>query len=101
MIASEDGNTTQHHHDREPYQSWLKKDHCARFTMLSSMQNDLIGEFEKHATTRAMWDALKLKFGGTFATRLCDLNIKFDSYKMCSNHTMKQHLKVMSTMILN
>ena len=67
--------------------------------MLSSMHNDLIDEFEEHATARALWDALKLKFGGTFATRLCGLNIKFDFYKMCPNHTMKQHLRAMSTMI--
>ena len=63
------------------------------------MQNDLIGEFEENATARAMWDALKLKFGGTSAIILCDLNIKFDSYKMRPNHTMKQHLRAMSTMI--
>ena len=65
MTASDDGNTAQNRRDREAYQSWLKKDHCAHFTMLSSMHNDLIGEFEEHATTRAMWDTLKLKFVGT------------------------------------
>ena len=67
--------------------------------MLSSMHNDLINEFEEHVTVCALWDALKLKFGGTFATRLCGLNIKFDSYKMPLNYTMRQRLKVMSTMI--
>ena len=67
--------------------------------MLSSMHNDLISEFEEHATTRAMWDTLELKFGGTSTTRLHSLNIKFDSYKMRPNHTMKQHLRAMSTMI--
>ena len=54
MIAPEDGNTTQHHHDREAYKSWLKKDHCTDFTMLSSMHNDLISEFEECVTTRAL-----------------------------------------------
>uniref|UniRef100_A0A2N9H9T5 CCHC-type domain-containing protein n=1 Tax=Fagus sylvatica TaxID=28930 RepID=A0A2N9H9T5_FAGSY len=32
----------------EAYQSWRKKDRCAHFTMLSSMHNDLIGEFESY-----------------------------------------------------
>ena len=32
-------------------------------------------------------------------TRLHGLNIKFDSYKMRPNHTMKQHFRAMSTMI--
>jgi hypothetical protein len=70
-----------------------------RFTMLSSMHNDLIGEFEVYPTTQGMWEALKLKFGGTFAIRLCGLTMGFDSYKMRSNQTKKQHLKVMSSMI--
>ena len=67
--------------------------------MMSSMHNDLIDEFEEHATARAMWDALKLNFGGTSATKLRDLNIKFDSYKMRPYHTMNQHLRMMSTMM--
>ena len=46
MITHEDGNTAQHHSNREAYQSWLKKDYCAHFTMLSSMYNDLIREFK-------------------------------------------------------
>jgi hypothetical protein len=46
-----------------------------------------------------MWEALKLRYGGTLATRLRGLTMKFDSYSMCYNHTMKQHLRVMSSMI--
>ena len=99
MSAPEDGNTAQHHRDREAYKIWLQKDCCARFTMLTSLHNDLIDEFEEHATNHAFWDALKLKFGRTSTTKLHDLNIKFDSYKMRPNHTMKQHLRAMSTMI--
>ena len=67
--------------------------------MLSSMHNDLIGEFEEHASVHAMWDARKLKYGGTSTARLYGLNIMFDSYKMRSNHTMKQHFRMLSTMI--
>ena len=46
-----------------------------------------------------MWKALKLRYRGTSATRLCGLTMKFDSYKMRSEHTIKQHLKAMSSMI--
>jgi hypothetical protein len=46
-----------------------------------------------------MWEALKLRFAGTSATRLRGLTMKFDSYSMHYNHTMKQHLRVMSSMI--
>ena len=99
MIVCEDDNKAQHRRDQEAYQSWVKEDCCVCFTMLSNMHNDLIGKFEVHATTHAMWNALKLKFGGTFVTILRGLNIKLYSYKMCPNHTMKQHLRTMSTMI--
>ncbi|XP_075661774.1 uncharacterized protein LOC142631486 [Castanea sativa] len=67
--------------------------------MLSNMHNDLIGEFEQYTTTQDMWKALKLRYGGTSATRLRGLTMKFDSYKMRSEHTMKQHLRAMSSMI--
>ena len=46
-----------------------------------------------------MWKALKLRYGRTFSTRLRGLTMKFNSYKMHSEHTMKQHLRVMSSMI--
>ncbi|OMO92476.1 hypothetical protein CCACVL1_06836 [Corchorus capsularis] len=43
MAEPEEGNTAQHRRDLAAYQEWRKKDRCARFTMLSSMHNDLIG----------------------------------------------------------
>lgn len=45
-----------------------------------------------------MWQALKMKFGITSTTRLRGLMMRLDSSRMGSNHTMKQHLKAMSTM---
>ena len=48
MMRPENGNIAQHRYDLEAYESWVKKDCCARFTMLSSMHNDLIGEFEDY-----------------------------------------------------
>nr|POE88869.1 hypothetical protein CFP56_37404 [Quercus suber] len=95
----DEGSIDQHQCDLAAYESWRKKYLCARFTMLSSMHNDLIGEFEQYTTAQDMWKALKLRYGVTSATRLCGLTMKFDSYKMCSEHTMSQHLRVMSSMI--
>ena len=53
------------------------------------MHNVLIGAFEEHQTAQEMWKALKLKYGGTSATRLRGLTMKFDSYKMRTEHNMK------------
>jgi hypothetical protein len=63
------------------------------------MHDDLIGEFETYQTARAMWDQLKLRFGGTTATRLRAMNLKFDQYKLDPKHTMTEHLRAMSAMI--
>jgi hypothetical protein len=99
LSAPEQGDTEQHTRDLAAFESWRKKDRCARFTMLSSMHNNLIGEFEKYPTAQELWKALKVRYGGTSATRLRGLTMKFDSYKMHSKHTMKQHLRAISTMI--
>ena len=47
-----EGSTEQHQHDLAAYESWHKKDLCARFTILSSMHNDLISEFEQYTTAQ-------------------------------------------------
>ena len=51
MEEPEQGNSAQNRKDLEAYQSQRKKDRYARFTMLSSMHNDLIGEFKSYGTT--------------------------------------------------
>ena len=99
LSKPDEGSTEQHQCDFAAYESWRKKDLCVRFTMLSNMHNDLIGEFEQYTTAQDMWKALKLRYGGTSTTRLHGLTVKFDSYKMCSEHTMQQHLRAMSSMV--
>ena len=99
LSKPDEGSTKQHQRDLAAYDSWRKKDLCACFTMLSSVHNDLIGEFEQYTTAQDMWKALKLRYGRTFSTRLRGLTMKFNSYKMHSEHTMKQHLRAMSSMI--
>ena len=42
---------------------------------------------------------MKVQYGGTSTTRLRQLTLKFDGYKKRQNHTMRQHLTVMSNMI--
>ena len=46
LSKPDEGSTEQHQRDLAAYESWRKKDLCACFTMLSSMHNDLISEFE-------------------------------------------------------
>ncbi|KAL6286447.1 hypothetical protein ACE6H2_010837 [Prunus campanulata] len=78
MVELEVGQTAQHRHDLEAYQTWFKKDCCARFTMLSSMYNDLIGGYESFPTVKALWNQLKFDFGGMSTTRLRSLVLKFE-----------------------
>jgi hypothetical protein len=99
MEEPEQGNSAQNHKDLKAYQSWCKKDRCAHFTMLSSMHNNLIGEFESYGTTQDMWIALKKKFRGTTVTRLHALTLKFDTFKMQRGDSMQEHLRKMSTMV--
>ena len=51
LSKPDEGSTEQHQRDLAAYESWCKKDLCTHFTMLSSMHNDLIGEFEQYTTT--------------------------------------------------
>uniref|UniRef100_A0A2N9HQ47 Integrase catalytic domain-containing protein n=1 Tax=Fagus sylvatica TaxID=28930 RepID=A0A2N9HQ47_FAGSY len=99
MTRPEDGNTAQHKRDLEAYQSWFKKDRSTRFTMLSSMHDDLIGEYETFQNAKDMWDQLKFDFGGTSTTRLRSLVLKFEVYRKDPKHTMTEHLRMMSGMI--
>ena len=63
------------------------------------MNDDLMCEFESYTTTQAMWIALKDKCGGTSATKLKRLTIKFDTYRLHPNSSIRQHLREMSNMI--
>ena len=63
------------------------------------MQNDMLCEFEEFETAYSLWIALKEKFGGTSATKLRPLTIKFNTYKKRSNTTMRQHLREMRNLI--
>ena len=42
---------------------------------------------------------MKVQYGGISTTRLRQLTFKFDGYKKRQNHTMRQHLTVMSNII--
>ena len=99
MNRLEDGNMTQHRRDFEAYQSWFKKDRSTRFTMLSGMHDDLIGEYETFQNAKDQWDQLQFDFGGTFTTRLRSLVLKFEVYYKDPKHKMTEHLRMMSGMI--
>ncbi|KAK2990487.1 hypothetical protein RJ640_011654 [Escallonia rubra] len=85
--------------DHTAYQKWNQKDRSARYTLLSSLQNDLIGQYDELPTCKALWEQLKFSFGGTSTTRLRSLVIKFEEYTKDHKHTMSEHLRVMSNMI--
>ena len=99
MTRPEDGNKAQHRRDLETYQSWFKKDQSMRFTMLRSMHDGLIGEYEAFQNAKDMWDQLKFDFGGTSTTRLRSLVLKFEVYCKDPKHTMTEHLRMMFEMI--
>ncbi|KAK2973132.1 hypothetical protein RJ640_012196, partial [Escallonia rubra] len=85
--------------DHTAYQKWNQKDRSARYTLLSSLQNDLIGQYDELPTCKALWEQIKFSFGGTSTTRLRRLVIKFEEYTKDPKHTMNEHLRVMSNMI--
>ena len=70
MAELEHGNTTQHRHDMETYQAYKRKDCVARILLLSSMRNDIVLHFERHCSAQAVWDVVKVQYGGTSTTRL-------------------------------
>ena len=92
-------NSSKDRRDLEAYESWVKKDRCACFTMLSSMHNDLIGEFDDYPNAQEMWNQLKITYGGTSATRLRVITLKFEQYVMDSKHSVAEHLRTMSALI--
>ena len=73
----------------EAYQDYKRKDRVTRILMLSSMRNDLMLRFENNLLAMAVWDVVKIQFGGTSTIRLHQLTLKFDTYKKQSNHTMR------------
>ena len=93
------GTQAQYRHDLETFEALTKKDHCTRYIMLNSMQDDLIGEFEKFPTAMAMWEQLKFTFGDTSITRLRSLVLKFETHLKDPKVSMTEHLRGMSNMI--
>ncbi|KAK2990763.1 hypothetical protein RJ640_007433 [Escallonia rubra] len=85
--------------DHTAYLKWNQKYRSPRYSLLKSLQNDLIGQYDELPTCKALWDQLKFSFGGTSTTGLRSLVIKFEEYTKDPKHTMSEHLRVMSNMI--
>lgn len=75
-----EGYKVQHRGDAEAYQGWLKKNYCVRFTLLNSMQNDIIEKLEYYPTVQSMWDRQKIIYVDTSASRLCAMMFRFEIY---------------------
>ena len=56
-------------------------------------------KYEVYQIAHEKWQALKEKYGGLSTIKLRELVMKFGSYKMQPNHTIKQHPKEMKRMI--
>ncbi|GAB2269975.1 hypothetical protein Dimus_038814 [Dionaea muscipula] len=63
------------------------------------MRDDIMLRFEKHNTSKAIWDVIKLQYGGTSTTRLRHPTLEFEGYKKRHDHTMREHLTAMINMI--
>ena len=84
--------TEQYQENLKAYQAWFKRDRSARYTMLSCMQYDLQGEFERLAQ-------LKIRFEQTSATRLSTLQLKWMQYTIDSSRSISEHLRTMSAIV--
>ncbi|XP_075097965.1 uncharacterized protein LOC142175279 [Nicotiana tabacum] len=99
MNEPEEGNTAQHRHEREAYDSWKKKNSITRITLLSTLDDDILREFKGHQRAIDLWNSLRKRFGTCSTARLRSLMIKFDSYKKLPKYSMKTHLRQMTNMI--
>ena len=57
IIASE-----QYKENLKAYPAQFKSDRSTRYTILTYMHDDLLGEFERYPTTKHMWAGLKIMF---------------------------------------
>jgi len=81
------------------YQTWFKRGNSARYTLLSCMRDDLLGEFERFPIAKDMWTHLKIRFNQTFATRLCTLQLKWMHYTIDSSRSISEHFRTISGMV--
>ena len=51
-IMQDNGSFAQNHRELEAYNAWVKKDHRTRIILLSSMNDDLIGEYYKYSSAK-------------------------------------------------
>lgn len=89
----------QQKHDLKAYRNWNKKDPCAHFTRLTSMQNDLIGQFEAHTTAKEMQDCTPSRFFQYLYDQTTLTLGTFYSYKIDWKYSMVEHPRDMSGMI--
>ena len=94
-----EGNSIQHNRDREAYRVWFKRDRSTHSTLLSSMHDNLIGEYENFLTAKKIWNQFKINFSATLTTNLRALNLKFETYKMDPCHKMTEYLRKIFGMI--
>src|SRR5438045_9572806 len=83
------------------HQDESKKDHSARFLMLSCMADDLVHLYEDLPSAKAMWDALSKKYKILSETKLRALELRLTKLKCTSNKGMEKHLLTLSACFAN
>jgi len=91
--------TEQYQENLKAYQVRFKCNRSAHYTMLSCMQDDLLGKFECFSTAKDIWVQVKIRFRQTSATRLRTLQLKWMQYIIDSSHSISGHLRTMSAMV--
>ena len=74
--------------------AWKKKSFFSLHYIVKLYARCLLIEYEVYQTAHEMWQALKEKYGELSTTKLRELVMKFENYKLRLNHTMK-HLREM------
>lgn len=85
MTELEKDDSTQNKLDYDAYQIRERNNSIARITLLSSMQDDIMCEFDCYTTAHEIQQVLNKELDGTFTTKLSRLTTKFDTYKKCPN----------------
>ena len=52
----DNGSLAQHRQEQEAYDAWIKKDHRTHIILLSSMTDDLLGEYDVYSSAKNLWE---------------------------------------------
>jgi len=89
----------QYKENLKVYNAWFKRDLSTCCTLLSCMQDNILGEFERFSIAKDIWARVKIRFGQTFAARLRTLQLKWMQHIIDSSCTTFEHLQATSAVV--